>query len=83
MYGAPVDSDIPACVGADINSCDGFIEEDCSYEGGDLGLDPDDGHVADMLECSARPSAATWTSWAAPTSCTGSRPGPATWWMAA
>ena len=53
MYGAPVDADIPACVGADINSCNGFIEEGCSYEGGDLGLDPDDGHVADTLECQA------------------------------
>jgi len=48
-----VDGNIQDCVLNNLDGCDAFLEEDCTYYGRNLNLDPPDGEVVSPFECEA------------------------------
>ena len=61
IIGAPRDASVEECEDVVLDTCSGFLEEDCDYLGQGLDLDPPDGEI------SARLSARTFSHWAAST----------------
>ena len=53
IMGAPVDAAVEECEDVVLDTCSGFLEEDCDYLGQGLDLDPPDGEISDPLVCQA------------------------------